>query len=285
MKTPQFDKDQYRERSSRQWEQNAAGWRRWRPAIDEMEGDLDEQIFEAAQTGPGARVLEVAAGDGSFTVKAAERVGEAGRVTATDMSEAMVGFTRGLTQEKGFSNIETMVMDGENLDFDANTFHNVFCMISLMLFADPQAALVEANRVLKPDRRYAATVFSTPDKTPWLALVARIALRHAGREMPPPGTPGLFALGNAAHLEQHLDDAGFVDVEVRSIPMTLRLSSAAECTDFIREAVAAVQGILSRLSDDQQQAAWHEIENALQQFETADGFAAPTEYLLAVGTK
>ncbi|NIP42395.1 MAG: hypothetical protein GWN00_14085, partial [Aliifodinibius sp.] len=117
--------------------------------------------------------------------------------------------------------------------------------------------------MLEPGGYYAATVFNKPETTPWMALAAKIAFKHAGREMPPPGTPGLFALGNAEYLEQNLNDAGFDDIEVRSIPMTLRLSSAAECTDLIREAASAVQGILSELSENQQKEAWNDIEDAL----------------------
>lgn len=285
MKDPQINKDQYHQLSTMLWEKSAAGWRRWRPVIDDMEKDLNRQIFEATQTNRGDSVLEVAAGNGSFTVKAADRVGDEGSVTATDISETMVDFTRELARHHGFSNVETMVMNGEDLEFEDNTFNSVFCLISLMLFADPQSAVAEAYRVLEPGGYYAATVFNKPETTPWMALAAKIAMKHAGREMPPPGTPGLFALGNAEYLEQKLIYAGFDDIEVRSLPMTLRLSSAAECTNLIREAASAVQGILSGLSEDQQQAAWNEIEDALKQFETADGFAVPTNYLLAVGTK
>jgi len=43
--------------------------------------------------------------------------------------------------------------------------------------------------------------------------------------------------------------------------------------------------MLSGLSQPEREEAWEEIERELSQFETADGFEAPCELLVAVGTR
>jgi ubiquinone/menaquinone biosynthesis C-methylase UbiE len=285
MTQAQFNEDQYRELSHKQWEQTAAGWHKWRPILDRWEESFTEQIFDLTGITPNSRVLEVAAGDGSFSMKVAQRVGSSGHVLSTDMAENMVSYASQAAKQAGHSHMEARVMDGENLTVDSDSFDVVICLLGLMLFANPQKGLAEAHRVLKSGGRYVATVLTTPDKTPWLAVPAKIAMQHANRPMPPPGTPGLFALGNMQQLEQLMLKAGFANIESHLLALPLKMSSAAECTVFIREIAGAIKGILAALDEEKQQAAWQAIEAALGQFEGENGFAAPGEIRLVVGTK
>jgi len=42
---------------------------------------------------------------------------------------------------------------------------------------------------------------------------------------------------------------------------------------------------MAGLSSEEQEETWQEIEEALGQFETADGFVGPCEIIIGVGTK
>lgn len=66
---------------------------------------------------------------------------------------------------------------------------------------------------------------------------------------------------------------------------TRELDSAGECLRFEKESFGALHQMLSGLDDGEQEAAWTEIEQALETFESGGRFTGPCELVLAVGTR
>lgn len=89
----------------------------------------------------GSRVLDVAAGAGGQTLAAARRVGSDGYVLATDISSNILALAAEDARQAGLTNIETRVLDGENLDVEPGTFDVVISRVALIYFPDQQAAL------------------------------------------------------------------------------------------------------------------------------------------------
>ena len=73
------------------------------------------------------------------------------------------------------------------------------------------------------------------------------------------------------------------DIEVRKVPSPVRLPTAAECVRFERESFGALHQMMVRLSDAEKARAWDDIEAALGEFETGEGFVGPCEMLVGVG--
>ena len=67
-------------------------------------------------------------------------------------------------REAGFTNVETCVMDAENIDLEADSFDAAMCRSSLMHFPNPSKALAGVYRALRPSSKFAVTVWSTPEK-------------------------------------------------------------------------------------------------------------------------
>lgn len=107
-------------------------------------------MLDLANLRPGNRVLDVAAGTGDQTLMAAQRVGPTGYVLATDISANMLNLASDAARESGLTNVETRVMDAENIDLDADSFDAVICRQGLMLVSNPHKALVGMRRVVKP---------------------------------------------------------------------------------------------------------------------------------------
>jgi len=132
---------------------------------------------------------------------------------------------------------------------------------------------------------FATVTYSTPDNNRFFSIPVAVIRRRA--QLPPPasGQPGPFSLGAPGVLGAALADAGFIDIDVRTVAAPLRLSSAAECVRFERESFGALHQMLSGLDDDGRDAAWAEITEQLRQFENADGFAGPCELLVGAGRR
>ena len=284
--TPTFDPAKYKDTTTQQWQAAAEAWHRWGPTLAEWLGPSTETMLDMARVRTGTRVLDVAAGAGEQTLVAARRVGPDGHVLATDISSNILEFAAAEALRAGLTNVQTRVMDGEDLDeLDADSFDAVISRVGLIYFPDQQKALTGMLRVLKPGGSIGAIVYSTADKNQFFSIPISIIRRRANLPPPLPGQPGPFSLGGPGVLEDALQTAGFRDVESRVVSAPVRMTSAAECVRFERESFGALHQMMSSLSEAEREETWQEIERELKQFETADGFEGPCEMVVGAGVK
>jgi ubiquinone/menaquinone biosynthesis C-methylase UbiE len=267
------------------WERAAPGWAKWEHVISAGLGDSTEMLLDMAGVQPGMRVLDIACGAGSQTIRAAQRVGADGSVVASDISATMLNHLREHAARAGLDNIETLECAAEELSGAHGPFDAAICRVGLMLFSSPPAALEAVQRVLKPGARIAALVFTTPAENSFMAQPMAILLRHAGKSPPPPGQPGIFALGGECVLEDLLAGSGLVDVEIRQIGASLRLASASAAIEMMQEAFGAYRAVVADLSEDERANAWGQVHKYLKGLEGEDGFKAELTFVIGSGAK
>lgn len=280
-----FDPEKYKATTEQQWQDAAEAWHRWGPTLTTWLGPSTELMFDMARLGTGHRVLDVAAGAGEQTLAAARRVGPSGYVLATDISSNILAYAAADAKRAGLANVETQRMDGENLEVPAGSFDFVMSRVGLIYFPDQQKALAGMMRALKPGGRVGAIVYSTPESNQFFSLPVGIIRRRANLGPPLPGQPGPFSLGSPGVLLATLAQAGFEDIEVRTVAAPLQMKHSSECVRFEQESFGALHQMLSGLDDAGRQAAWDEIAHALAAFDGPDGFAGPCELIVAVGVK
>jgi SAM-dependent methyltransferase len=173
-----------------------------------------------------------------------------------------------MAQQAGLKNIETKIMDGENLTLEDESFDAVISRVGLIYFPDQQKALKEMLRVLKPGGKVAAIVYSTPEKNKFFSVPVSIIRNRAKLPPPLPGQPGPFSLGAEGIIEKAFSQAGFINVQSELVNSPLELRSAKECVRFEKESFGALHQMLSSLSEPEKESVWDEIEKELQKFET-----------------
>jgi SAM-dependent methyltransferase len=280
-----FDPVKYKETTREQWQTAASAWNDWGPLLREWLGPATDVMLDMAKIGPGDRVLDVAAGAGDQTLQTAQRVGPKGHVLATDITANILDFAAENARAAGHRNVETKVLDGENLDVPEGAFDAVISRVGLIYFPDQQKALAGMKRALKPGGRVAAIVYSTAENNKFFSIPVSVIRRRANLAPPLPGQPGPFSLGTAGVLEESFRKAGFHDVQTRTVSAPVRTKSAAECVRFEKESFGALHQMLSGLDDAGREAAWREIEEQLRSFESQSGFEGPCEMIVGVGTK
>ena len=284
--TPKFDPIKYKETTKQQWQAAAEAWHRWGPTLAAWLGPATETMLDMAGVGPGSRVLDVAAGAGEQTLVAARRVGPSGYVLATDISANILDFAAAEARTAGLTNVETRVLDGENLgELEADSFDAVISRVGLIYFPDQQQALTGMRRALKPGGRVAAIVYSTAENNRFFSIPISIIRQRAQLPPPLPGQPGPFSLGGPGVLEAAYQRAGFRDIRTRVVPAPLRLTSASECVRFERESFGALHQMMSGLSEAEREETWREIEQELRQVESAGGFEGPCELVVGAAVK
>ena len=112
--------------------------------------DRLRQILEPAS---GERVLEIGPGTGYYTLDLADWVGPDGAVEIFDIQQEMLDHTMERARERGISNLHPTLGDARSLPYDDDSFDAVALTAVLGEIPDPDAALREINRVLKPGGR------------------------------------------------------------------------------------------------------------------------------------
>ena len=270
-----------------QWErkETADWWSAAQARRRQIYGAATEMMLEVAAIQPSSRVLDVAAGTGEQTLMAARRVGPTGYVVATDHSSSMLNVAAEAARKEGLKNVETRVMNAENLELDVDSFDAVICRQALMLFPNPAKGLTEMRRVLKPEGKVAVIVFSALEKNPYQGIVFAIVQRLGNIPPPSPGEPWMFALGEPGALEDLYRRTGFLNVSVHTIPIQRRFPSAADAIRRMRNGAGDMRELMNRLNETERERAWVEIEEQLRRFEGPNGLEVPGEVLIGVGTK
>src|SRR6201995_1503281 len=123
---------------------------RWAPIYDLVFGGVfgkGRQAAISATNSIGGRVLEVGVGTGISLPQYAANT----RIFGTDISEAMLRKAHQRVKELGLKNVEGLaVMDAEKLEFPDNSFDVVMAQYVVTAVPNPEVALDEFARVLRP---------------------------------------------------------------------------------------------------------------------------------------
>ena len=123
---------------------------RWAPIYDLVFGAIFERGRRAAIAASeriGGRILEVGVGTGISLAYYSHK----SRVVGIDLSEQMLRKARQRVVERSLRNVEGLaVMDAERLDFPDASFDVVVAQCVVNTVPNPEVALDEFARVLKP---------------------------------------------------------------------------------------------------------------------------------------
>src|SRR3954453_9890570 len=196
-----MDAEAYRADARERWEAAAAGWARDREDFQRDAMEVSRWMLDAVDLQPGHTVLELAAGPGDTGLMAAELVVPGGKAIITDNADAMLDAARARAKEVGATNVEIRPMEAEWIDLPTASVDAVLCRWGYMLLADPEAALRETRRVLRPGGRVALAAWDGPPQNPWVAQTGAELLERGLTEPPDPSAPSMFGFAAPGHIE------------------------------------------------------------------------------------
>lgn len=280
-----FDPVAFKATTRQQWQDAAEAWHRWGPTIGDWLGDATESMIQLAHIAEGDSVLDVAAGAGEQSLPIARKVGASGKVVISDIAPELLTRAASDAKAAGLSNVETLELDGEEAGTLAGSaFDAAVSRVGLIYLPDQQRALRGIHAALREGGRFSTVVYSTPEENHFFSVPVDIIRGRAQLPPPLPGQPGPFSLGADGVLAEALTSAGFIDVEVATVPSPVRLSSAKECARFQRESFGALHQMMGGLTPAEREETWTQVEDALKEFEDPDGFVGPCTMLVGAGT-
>jgi arsenite methyltransferase len=185
-----------------------------------------DTVLDKARLRVGDTLLDVGTGDGLIAFGALERLGPAGRVIFSDISQDMLDFCRKAAEAEGLlDRCRFIQASAESLTGVADRSVDILTTRSVLIYvADKAAALREFYRVLKPGGRVSLfepinvlmshadpDLFFGHDVTPVRALAAKIEALYESIQ-PHGGDPmGDF---DERDLVRHAKDAGFPEINL-----------------------------------------------------------------------
>lgn len=118
-----------------------------------------QRTVTRANLSAGARVLDVCSGTGASALAAAKVVGAAGRVTAVDISPALLSVAEKKASCAGLANVDFRVSDMAQLDFERGSFDAVFVVFGIFFATDIVAQIRSLARLLRPRGTLAITTW------------------------------------------------------------------------------------------------------------------------------
>ena len=237
-----------------------------------------DPLLDAAQAGPGRRLLDVGTGPGIAAAAAQARGAQANGV---DVSSGMIELAR-----KRYPGIDFQVGEVTALPFPGATFDTVICNFALGHFPEPDAALAECVRVLTPGGILA---FS------WWDQAARQRVQGLFREAiaelalpPPPDVPqghDTLRYSNPEAFADLLRKGGLGDVAVTPHHMIHLMADAETLWQAGMGGMAVTAGAIAAQDAAVQALVREALARRVEVYRSPRGLEIPIAFLIGSGQK
>jgi SAM-dependent methyltransferase len=223
----------------------AAGGERWAAnerLIDSSFAPVTEAIVAAADLAGATRLLDIGCGTGAL-LEAAIAAGT--DAVGVDISSSMIE-----AAARRVPGASVVVADAQTTDILAAApgvaFDRVVSRFGVMFFDDPVAAFANIRAAVAPGAELAFACWRAEERDAFMSGLAPLAARMATPIGPPPvDMPGPLGLATSVMIGDVLSEAGWTDVIVEALDVTLDFS--IDGSDGVDERMAmALSGQLGR---------------------------------------
>jgi SAM-dependent methyltransferase len=261
----------YRELERSGWQRAAQGYVSSFEAATSL---FAPALLDAAEIGPGMKVLDIACGAGLVCGLVSVR---GAQVIGVDFSPNMLAEAR-----RRYPSADFREGDAEALPFEDGRFDAVVINFGLHHFPYPARALSEAHRVLRSGGRLAFTTWASP-REHVLHRVITEAVRSAGDTSASlPMSPG--GAVNEPHLcLRLLEGAGFEPSSLRAgiVKAAVPVQSASRLIEIIEAGTVRMAATLRAQPPEKRAAIEAAVENGIAPYREADGYRIPFALILA----
>ena len=219
-----------------------SGWEaipdKYHNAFGQLTSQAIQPLLDAVKVGNGDRLLDIASGPGYVAGAAAKR---GAAVIGVDFSDAMAAVAREL-----YPDIEFRQGDAEALPFGDGLFDAAVMNFGILHFANPDQALAEAHRVLRPRGRFAFTVWAKPEETIGFGIVLHAVEKHGKVNVSLPPGPPFFRFSEPSEAKRSLDVAGFRSPKIKRVDQIWRLPAGDGLFEAMRNSTVRTAGLLRR---------------------------------------
>lgn len=241
-----------------------------------------EKLIQMTSPKPDNDILDVACGTGIVARRACSIMGNGAQVTGLDINQEMLKTATELSETEDLK-IDWQRGEAENLPFKDNRFDNLYCQQAMQFFPDPQKALNEMYRVLKPGGVLGLNILRSIDFNPAYIILADTLEKHAGEDagkmMRSP-----FPSWNRNTLRAKLHDARFEENHIHLEIIAMRYPSPEE---FLRREAASspLATEIESLKTDTREELVNDLNELLEIYTDDQGIVFPMETYMIIAHK
>jgi len=248
------------------------GWQARAAEYDDRVGrrtrTVATRLVDAVEIGPGRTLLDVCCGPG---YSAGEAVARGASACGIDIAPNMIA-----RAQAQFPGAQFTVGDAEALPYADASFDAVVSSFGMLHLPEPERAMAEALRVLRPGGFYAWTVWANgPEKAPMSALAQRAIAAYGTLDVPLPPAPPRELFASEAHAHATLARHGFVDIRSEEIALQFRAQSLAEVWEWYEQGTVRTAALLRLQTPEALARIKAAILNGAHAFEGPEGIVAP----------
>lgn len=240
--------------------------------LGELTSGCIPELIRSIEVKAGDKVLDVACGAGYVAAAVRERGADAAGV---DFSAAQVRLA-----QQTYPDIRFIEGDAENLPFADGEFDAVLNAFGLPHVPNPERAVAEAYRVLKPAGRFAYASWCDATKCVGFSMVYDAIRTHGSLEVGLPPGPNFFGYGDLEYASELLCRAGFSDVSSTEIPLVWRVSSPDRVLEAISSGTVRAAAVLDRQNPESLAKIKQYLRERVSSFEQNGTYAIPTPALV-----
>lgn len=225
-------RDEWRGRTGQEWARRDS-------ALDRLLGPSGREGVSELAPRSGERILDLGCGSGASTAELAMGVGEAGHVTALDISPDLLALAR--DRLTAVPQVDCVEADVETHALAAHSFDAVYSRFGTMFFGDPVTALRNVHRALKPDARAVFVAWRDAGRNQW-ASVPMTFVASGATSGGPSTAPSPFGWAEREVFEPVLMASGFRNVRATTFEYMAEIAEGDD-PDPTQRAVAFMMRI------------------------------------------
>ena len=257
------------------WESVSLGYERY---FAQLTSQSVPATLDGARVGEGTRLLDVCTGPGMLAAAAVQR---GAQVVALDFSGKLLEIAK-----RNVPGAEFQQGDAQALPFKPESFDAVVCGYGIIHVPEPQKALSEMHRVLKPAGYVAVSVWEAPKPGNGFGILFGAIKRYGDLTVPLPHGPDFFQFSEPEKLRAALQDMGFRDAVAVTIQQTWELDDALGMMTAILEGAVRARGLLRAQTEDVRNAISTAVMEGMHQYRSSDGvYRVPMPALVGSGRR
>ncbi len=236
-----------------------------------------QATLSAAEVDSGDRVLDLCCGPGMLSAAA---VSMGASAVGLDFA-GVVALARKLVPGAEF-----LEGDATELPFPDNSFDAIVCGYGILHVPDPETAMREMLRVLRPGGRAAMSVWDNEVSPTGFGLVYKAVHDYANLDIPLPHGPNIFQFSTLEKMRDALSAVGFASIKTTSFAQSWHVKSGKQSLDAAHEGTVRTRAVLAAQTPEVIAKIGNAFEEGLAGMRTSDGgFNVPMPAIIGSGAK
>lgn len=232
-------------------------------------------LLEVTSLQPGQKLLDVACGPGQIAGLAISRGIEAAGI---DISQEMIDIANTRVPTGTFK-----VADAEALPFEDNSFDAATCGYGIIHLPNPENALREMARVVKPGGKIAVSVWSAPSPDNGFGVVYDALAQHGDMNVPLPPGPNFFQFSTPDAMIAALSTIGLMDAVATPIERRLQAPSPASFLSSLKDSTVRARSLLLAQTPETITNIEQTMTGAMSSFRAEDSYLIPMPTIIGSG--